>query len=73
MNRRSECPRWEAFLRELFHDDQELIAFAQRVVGYAISVPSDFVEEKDSAFERPIQYGGKLLSKLAKKFLGLFR
>lgn len=31
------CPRWLQFLREVFSDDQELIAYIQRAVGYSLT------------------------------------
>lgn len=31
------CPRWDLFLREVFNDDEELIAFVQRAVGYSMT------------------------------------
>lgn len=31
------CPRWEAFLMEIFNNDQELIDFIQRALGYSIT------------------------------------
>lgn len=31
------CPRWEQFLREVFLDDHDLIAFVQRAVGYSLT------------------------------------
>jgi putative DNA primase/helicase len=34
---RSECPRWEQFLDEIFGDDQELNGFIQRAIGYSIT------------------------------------
>ncbi len=34
---RAECPRWQRFLREIFEDDGELIAYVQRVLGYALT------------------------------------
>jgi putative DNA primase/helicase len=33
----AECPRWEQFLREVFADDLDLIAFVQRAVGYSLT------------------------------------
>jgi len=33
----AECPRWRSFLREVFQDDEELIAFVQRAVGYTLT------------------------------------
>jgi len=33
----SDCPRWEAFLSEVFGDDAEVIAFVQRAVGYSLT------------------------------------
>lgn len=31
------CPRWYAFLDEVFDNDQELIGFVQRAVGYSLT------------------------------------
>jgi putative DNA primase/helicase len=31
------CPRWERFLQEIFNDDQDLIAFVHRLVGYTLT------------------------------------
>ena len=31
------CPRWEQFLREVFADDPDLIAFMQRLAGYSLT------------------------------------
>ena len=31
------CPRWEQFLREIFLEDEGLIAFIQRAVGYSLT------------------------------------
>ena len=31
------APRWEAFLREVFGEDEDLIAFVQRAVGYSLT------------------------------------
>lgn len=33
----AECPRWIAFLKRIFSDDEELCAFVQRAVGYSLS------------------------------------
>ncbi|MFJ4666747.1 phage/plasmid primase, P4 family [Kitasatospora purpeofusca] len=33
----AECPRWEAFLREIFPDNPELPGFVQRLIGYGIT------------------------------------
>ena len=33
----AECPRWIAFLREVFDDDDELIHFVQRSIGYSLT------------------------------------
>jgi putative DNA primase/helicase len=33
----AECPRWEQFLREIFIDDEELIAYIQRAIGYTLT------------------------------------
>lgn len=33
----TDCPRWEQFLREIFQDDQNLIRFIQRAVGYSLT------------------------------------
>ena len=35
--RDAECPRWEAFLREVFDGDEELIDFIWRAVGYSLA------------------------------------
>ncbi len=34
---RARCPRWESFLREVFAGDDELVAFVQRLAGYALT------------------------------------
>lgn len=31
------CPRWQRFLREVFGDDEELIGFVRRLVGYSLT------------------------------------
>jgi putative DNA primase/helicase len=33
----AQCPRWRKFLRDVFGDDPELIAFVQRMVGYLLT------------------------------------
>ena len=33
----AECPRWEAFLQEVFGGDEELIDFIWRAVGYSLT------------------------------------
>jgi putative DNA primase/helicase len=33
----ADCPRWRTFMREVFADDAELIAFMQRFMGYALT------------------------------------
>lgn len=33
----AKCPRWLQFLNEVFHSDQELIAYIQRAVGYSLT------------------------------------
>ena len=33
----AEAPRWQRFLREIFLDDEELIAYIRRVCGYALT------------------------------------
>lgn len=33
----AQCPRWEAFLREIFLDNQALIDFIHRAVGYSLT------------------------------------
>jgi len=33
----AECPRWEQFLSEIFQDDNELIHFIQKGLGYSIT------------------------------------
>jgi putative DNA primase/helicase len=32
-----DCPIWLGFLREIFNGDEELVAFVQRVLGYALT------------------------------------
>ena len=34
---KSECPRWEQFLHQVFQCDDELIGFVQRAVGYSLT------------------------------------
>ena len=34
---KSECPRWEQFLHQVFECDSELIGFMQRAVGYSLT------------------------------------
>lgn len=31
------APNWELFLKEIFNDDEELVAYVQRLLGYAIT------------------------------------
>lgn len=33
----ARCPRWLHFVEEVFEDDQELIGYVQRLVGYALT------------------------------------
>jgi putative DNA primase/helicase len=33
----AQCPRWQAFLREVFMDDEEVVGFVQRAVGYSLT------------------------------------
>lgn len=33
----ADCPRWRRFLTEIFQDDEALIAFIQRAVGYCLT------------------------------------
>ena len=33
----AKCPRWLQFLKEIFNDDEELMAFIKRAVGYSLS------------------------------------
>ena len=34
---RARCPRWERFLEEIFPGEPELVAYVQRVLGYALT------------------------------------
>lgn len=34
---KSDCPRWEAFLQDIFAGDQELIRYIQKAVGYSLT------------------------------------
>lgn len=34
---KAKCPRWTRFLNEIFREDQELVEFAQRLFGYALT------------------------------------
>ncbi|OUJ21364.1 hypothetical protein CBI45_12540, partial [Corynebacterium kefirresidentii] len=34
---KSDCPKWEEFLNDIFLDNRELIKFIQRAVGYSLS------------------------------------
>jgi len=34
---RATCPRWQAFLRQVFQGDEELVAYMQRAFGYSIT------------------------------------
>lgn len=36
-NKESDCPHWETFLSETFQNDEELIAYIQRAIGYSMS------------------------------------
>jgi putative DNA primase/helicase len=36
-NPEAECPRWKQFIKETFGDDQELIEFVQRALGYSMT------------------------------------
>jgi putative DNA primase/helicase len=36
-NPRADCPKWKAFLSQVFLGDQELIGYMQRALGYAIT------------------------------------
>jgi putative DNA primase/helicase len=31
------CPRWKQFVREIFNDDDDLVAFVQRALGYSLT------------------------------------
>lgn len=33
----ARAPRWEQYLREIFQDDEEVVAFIQRAVGYSLT------------------------------------
>lgn len=33
----ARCPRWEQFLQEVFDDDQNLIRYVQRAIGYSLT------------------------------------
>lgn len=33
----AKCPRWDAFLRQIFNEDEELIGFLRRALGYSIT------------------------------------
>jgi putative DNA primase/helicase len=37
----AECPNWEAFLRWIFNDDQDLIAYVRRACGYTLTGLTD--------------------------------
>jgi putative DNA primase/helicase len=37
LTKRATCPEWTKFLRQVFGDDAELIAFIQRAVGYCLT------------------------------------
>jgi putative DNA primase/helicase len=37
VNLEASCSRWRRFLNEVFADDQELIAFIQRAIGYSLT------------------------------------
>jgi putative DNA primase/helicase len=43
-NPQAQCPRWLQFLNEVFNSDKELIAYMQRVIGYALT--GDISEQK---------------------------
>jgi len=47
----AKCPRWEAFIEEIFDKDYELIGFIRRISGYSIT--GDVSEQAI-----PICYGG---------------
>jgi putative DNA primase/helicase len=34
---KAECPRWEKTLLEIFADDQEMVAYAKRALGYSLT------------------------------------
>lgn len=36
-DKKAAAPRWEKFLREIFNDDEDLIGFVQRSVGYSLT------------------------------------
>jgi putative DNA primase/helicase len=36
-SRTTTCPEWMEFLRQIFNEDAELIAFIQRAVGYCLT------------------------------------
>lgn len=36
-NPKAECPRWEEFLRKIFQENEEMIDFVQRALGYSLT------------------------------------
>lgn len=36
-DKHAKCPRWLTFLNEVLHEDEELVSFIQRAVGYSLT------------------------------------
>jgi P4 family phage/plasmid primase-like protien len=36
-NDQAKCPKWETFLNQIFEDDEELITFIQKAIGYSLT------------------------------------
>jgi putative DNA primase/helicase len=64
----AECPRWEQFLREIFNDDQELIDYLQKAIGYTLT--GNFNEQYFHVLFGEGQNGKSVLMNILNNMLG---
>jgi putative DNA primase/helicase len=64
----ADCPRWRAFMREVFADDTELIEFLQRFIGYCLT--GDTREHVLAVFHGGGRNGKSTLVKILQRLLG---